>query len=93
MKTPKTPLSKGFLVDLAELTETNCHGEALEEIAEYFDYTQLKRAFEHINALHLIMGYLDHPIADLRRRFTEQLFAKIKTDHGEETALLIKKQL
>ena len=73
-----------LLVDLRELTETNCHGEALERVARFFKYQQLVKAFESVNTLHSIVGYLDSPIAELRTNFYNMLFAKIKNDHGEE---------
>lgn len=91
--TTKKRISKGFLADIAELAETNADGEALEEVARYFNYKQLESAFKHINALHVITGFLDSPIADIRRRFSEQLFSKIKNEFGENTLLLIQKQL
>ena len=73
-----------LLVDLSELTETNCHGEALERAARFFKYRQLIQAFESVNTLHSIVGYLDSPIAELRSYFSNVLFLKIENDHGEE---------
>jgi hypothetical protein len=79
------PYSDDFnslLTDLRELTETNCHGEALEKVATFFDDKQLVKAFEAINTLHLIAGYLDSPIAELRNRFTGILWQRIEGSHG-----------
>ena len=72
-----------LLTDLRELTETNCHGEALEKVATFFDDRQLVKAFEAINTLHLTVGYLDAPIAELRNRFTGILWQRIEGSHGE----------
>ena len=74
-----------LLTDLKELTDTNCHGEALEAIATFFDDKQLLKAFEAINTLHITIGYLDEPIADLRRKFTAMMFDRIEHWHGERT--------
>ncbi len=71
-----------LLTDLRELTETNCHGEALEKVASFFDDRQLVKAFESINTLHLTVGYLDAPIAELRNRFTGILWQRIESSHG-----------
>ena len=71
-----------LLTDLRELTETNCHGEALEKVATFFDDKQLVKAFEAINTLHLTVGYLDAPIAELRNRFTGILWQRIEVIHG-----------
>ena len=76
---------KDLLVDVAELAETNCHGEALEEIASFFRDVQLSNAFNAINTLHLTIGYLDSPIAELRKRFSDMLFERIGQKHGENT--------
>ena len=74
-----------LLVDLAELTETNCHGEALEKVADFFGDRQLFKAFEAINTLHNTVGYLDSPIAELRHKFTGILWERIRNYHGEDT--------
>ena len=74
-----------LLTDLKELTETNCHGEALEAIATFFDDKQLLKAFEALNTLHNTIGYLDSPIADLRSKLSILLFNRIEHYHGEET--------
>ena len=74
-----------FLRDLDELTETNCHGEALEKVAEFFEDRQLFKAFEAINTLHNTVGYLDSPIAELRHKFTGILWERITHHHGEYT--------
>ena len=73
-----------LLKDLEELTETNCHGEALETVARFFDDRQLYKAFEAINTLHNTVGYLDSPIAELRQRFATMLFERIEHHHGED---------
>jgi len=88
MKKTFDPLSEEFvnlLVDLDELTETNAHGEALEKVASFFEDKQLLKAFEAINTLHLTIGYLDSPIAELRHKFSGILFERIEHYHGEET--------
>lgn len=72
-----------LLTDLAELTETNCHGEALEKVAEFFKDQQLVKAFEAINVLHNTVGYLDSPIAELRQQFTSILWERIEHHYGE----------
>lgn len=79
-----------LLADLRELTETNCHGEALEMVSAFFGNARLRKAFEAINVLHITVGYLDSPLSELRHNFTEELFNYIKAKHGEETANLIK---
>lgn len=76
---------ESLLTGLRELTETNCHGEALERAAEFFGDKQLVKAFEAINTLHLTLGYLDSPIAELRHTFSNILFERIKHHHGEGT--------
>ena len=88
MKKTFDPLSEdfaSFLTDLKEMTETNCHGEALEKVAAFFDDQQLVKAFEAINTLHLTIGYLDSPIAELRQKFTGILWKRIEHHHGAET--------
>lgn len=74
-----------FLCDLDELTETNCHGEALEKVAEFFEDRQLVKAFEAINTLHNTVGHLASPIAELRHKFTGILWERIRNYHGEDT--------
>ena len=71
-----------LLTDIRELTETNCHCEALEMVASFFDDKQLVKAFEAINTLHLTVGYLDAPIAELRNKFTGILWQRIESEHG-----------
>ena len=83
-KMTEDPEFKSLLIDTAELTETNCHGEALEEVAAFFRDVQLANAFNAINTLHLTIGYLDSPIAELRKRFSDMLFERIERKHGEE---------
>ena len=73
-----------LLIDLAELTDCNCHGEALEKVASFFDDKQLVKAFDAINTLHNTVGYLDSPIAELRHKFTGWLLLRIIFHHGEE---------
>lgn len=88
MKKTFDPLCEEFnslLVDLEELTETNCHGEALEKVAQFFEDQQLVKAFEAINTLHLTIGYLDSPISELRQKFSGILFERIEHYHGKET--------
>jgi len=80
---------KSLLTDIRELTETNCHGEALERIATFFEDKQLASAFEAINTLHLIIGYLDSPIAQLRQTFASELYARIEYCHGEQIKMEI----
>ena len=73
-----------LLTDLRELTDTNAHGEALEKVASFFEDQQLFKAFEAINTLHLTVGHLDSPIAELRNKSTGILWERIKHHHGEE---------
>ena len=80
-----------LLVDLKELTETNAHGEALEKAASFFGDKQLAKAFEAINTLHITLGYLDSPIAELRVKFIRTLLERIKQNYGEETRQAIYK--
>ena len=75
---------KSLCTDLRELTDTNAHGEALEKIASFFGDKQLEKAFEAINTLHLTIGYLDSPVAELRQTFTDKLYERIEYHHGEE---------
>ena len=83
MNSTLNPEFSSLLTDLRELTDTNCHGEALEKVAEFFDDKQLSKAFEAINTLHNTVGYLDSPIAELRQKFTGILWERIKHHHGE----------
>ena len=76
-------MDKFLLPDLRELTETNCHGEALERVAAFFNDRQLVKAFAAINTLHITVGYLDAPLAELRKTFTDRLFDRIADKHGE----------
>lgn len=78
-----------LLPDLKELTETNCHGEALETVARFFDDKQLLKAFEAINTLHLTLGYLDSPIGELRQKFSGILWERIANYHGEEIKQMV----
>lgn len=79
-----------LIADLRELTETNCHGEALEKIASFVNNARLRKAFEAINVLHITIGYLDSPLSELRQGFTAELFNDITAKRGEEAAKLIK---
>jgi hypothetical protein len=74
---------EGLLSDLRELTATNCHGEALEKIACAIGDRQLEKAFEAVNTLHAVIGYLHPSLADLRKGLTRVLMAKIERDYGE----------
>jgi len=74
-----------LLADLRELTETNCHGEALEKAANFFNDRQLAKAFEALNTLHVTIGYLDSPIAELRQKLSSVLYERIEHKHGSET--------
>lgn len=74
-----------LLADLRELTETNCHGEALELIAETINDKQMEKAFAAVNTLHSTFGYLEGSVSDLRRKLTQMLFERIKSKYGEET--------
>ena len=82
MNTTTHPELASLCVDLRELIETNCHGEALEKIAEFFDDKRLLKAFEAINTLHNTIGFLDTPLAELRQNFSAMLFARIESKHG-----------
>jgi len=74
-----------LLADLRELTETNCHGEALEKVANFFNMNHLAKGFEAINTLHSVIGYLDSPLAELRDKLSSVLYDLIEHKHGEET--------
>ena len=75
---------ESLLVDIRELTETNCHGEALERVAAFLNDKQLVKAFEAINTLHLTVGYLSEPISELRNFFYAMMLERIRMKHGEE---------
>jgi hypothetical protein len=74
-----------LLADLRELTETNCHGEALEKAANFFNIKHLAKGFEAINTLHSVIGYLDSPLVELRHKLSSALYDLIEHRHGEET--------
>jgi hypothetical protein len=78
-----------LLSDLKELTETNCHGEALEAVAEFFGDRQLLKAFEAINTLHTTLGYLDDPLLKLRQNISAVLWDRIEYHHGENVKTLV----
>jgi hypothetical protein len=79
-----------LLIDVKELTETNAHGEALEKIATFFNRHQLRKAFEAINTLHLLVGSLDSSLERLRGTFAQEMFRQIEHTHGEDVLKAVK---
>lgn len=78
-----------LLTDLRELTETNAHGEALRKIAAFMGDRQLANAFESVNQLHSAFGYLSEGLPEIRHNLSKMLFARIRSQYGDDTAKAI----
>lgn len=78
---------------VSELTDNNCHTEALEVIARYFDYRDFYKRFELIEKLHDIERAMPTDLSQYRSRLSRELFQKIEKEHGTEVKDLIYQSL
>lgn len=63
-----------------ELTDWNCHGDALQLLCEYFKQYNLVEIMKHINALHDLYGHLPIQLYELR----EEVWDKIRERYYKE---------
>jgi len=78
---------------IAELTDDNAHGEALQYIAKIVGHKILEKILKHINELHKLEGSMPTDLRTYRNRQRDELFGYIKSDLGEDTFTLIYSQL
>ena len=77
-------LPKTFLNEVNNLTERNCHTEALLKVAEFFNETLYATIFKTILKIQLKEGHLPYEYIAIRYVTMEQLFSSIKKNYGEE---------
>ena len=75
----------------SELTEWNCHGECMEDIARYFGLKSTYRIFKNINAIHCEMGCLPTQLVDFRYEQFLHMFELIKIAYGDDIAQRVRK--
>jgi hypothetical protein len=91
MKTIK--LTQNQLNKIAELTDDNQHGEALQYIAKITHLDYYVRIFKSVNALHNIEGSMPEDLRAYRSRHRDAMFSYIKSEYGEDIFTLIYSQL
>lgn len=74
-----------------ELTEWNCHGECIEDIARYFGLKSTLKIFKAVNTIHNEMGCLPVALADFRYEQFCGMFDLIKAYYGEDIAQRVRK--
>lgn len=64
---------------ISELTDCNCHTEAMQKIAQIFDMKHYFNRFELIAQLHNIEGYMPDELSEYRSRLSKEMMAIIKS--------------
>ena len=78
-------LTQTFLDEINDLTQRNCHTEALLKVAEFFNEPLFATIFKTILKTQMKEGHLPYEYFAIRRVTMEQLFSSIKKKYGEET--------
>ena len=78
-------LTQTFLNEINNLTERNCHTEALLKVAEFFNEPLFAEIFKTILKTQMKARHLPYEYFAIRRVTMEQLFSSIKEKYGEET--------
>ncbi len=86
-------LTQNQLNKIAELTDDNLHGEALQYIAKITHLDWYETIFKHINKLHDIEGSMPQDLRAYRSRHRDAMFSYIKSEYGEDIFTLIYSQL
>lgn len=77
-------LTQTFLNEVNNLTERNCHTEALLKVAEFFNEPLFAEIFKTILKVQMKARHLPYEYFAIRRVTMEQLFSSIKEKYGEE---------
>ncbi len=86
-------IAKEKLQEWSELTEWNCHGEALLSIAEYYNLERYVKIFTEINKLHEKAGNLPYGLNLIRYEVSKMMFTDIERIWGDEVRYQIVKCL
>lgn len=73
-----------FLDEIADLTDSNAHGEAILLIADYFGYSKYIEILEHILAVQDLEGHLPKGLGDYRYEVMKEILNLIKRNEGDE---------
>lgn len=74
-----------------KLTDWNCHGECMEDIARYFGLKSTCKIFKSINAIHEELGCMPHELAEFRYDQFCLMFGLIRENYGEDVAQRVRK--
>lgn len=91
MAKPDVASSKfiSFIENLEHLTDINAHGEAREQIAEYFDMKNFLTIFEAISMIQDLERSLPQELSKYREQKTKEMLSWISKSEGQEVADLI----
>ena len=78
-------LTQTFLDEINNLTQRNCHTEALMKVAEFFNEPLLAEIFRTILKTQMKANHLPYEYLAIRLVTTNQLFSSIKEKYGEKT--------
>ena len=77
-------LTQTFLDEINNLTERNCHTEALLKVAEFFN-EPFAEIFKTILKIQMKEGHLPYEYVAIRYVTMNQLLSSIKEKYGEKT--------
>lgn len=78
-------LTQTFLDEINDLTQRNCHTEALIKVAEFFKEPLFAEIFKTILKIQMKEGHLPYEYIAIRYVTMNQLFSSIKKKYGEKT--------
>lgn len=78
-------LTQTFLDEINDLTQRNCHTEALLKVAEFFKEPLFAEIFKTILKTQMKEGHLPYEYIAIRYVTMNQLFSSIKKKYGEKT--------
>lgn len=78
-------LTQNFLNEINNLTERNCHTEALLKVAKFFKEPLFAEIFKTILKIQMKEGHLPYEYVAIRYVTMKQLFSSIKEKYGEKT--------
>lgn len=76
-------ITKKQLDKIAQLTDENAHGEALQFIAQIIGHKLFESIFAHINKLHNLEGSMPSDLREYRSRNRDEMFEYIRTEYGQ----------
>ena len=78
-------LTQAFLDEINDLTQRNCHTEALLKVAEFFNEPLFAEIFRTILKTQMEANHLPYEYFAIRLVTTNKLFSSIKKKYGEKT--------